>query len=350
MAPREPRVPAPAHVAPLRPNPAQMIENAARPTPTAEIPEPRPRQRVASERIGGVRPGLPVVIADPEYAIKLTEPSQRRNAWTLRNFRLANETLAEHRRIDLSAFAVVDERAGRYRAAYGPRWRETGERLVGRYANPAYRYFTARWLAKGFFGGYFYPVRPEDDVTGYFDYPIANWLFSGAADRELYRAGVDATVTAYPVETFPYAGAYFPTETLRDLAVDASGLPPWRRATFREGLVAVTDQLAALVSARAKERYQFGDGELVVTHYENVRNEAYVIEGFIDGDALQVPFKALVDLDGASLCAAYAVFEPDPAAQGTDVLDWMNERILQLGGDPYTAYAEPPITAPKPRG
>ena len=66
-----------------------------------------------------------------------------------------------------------------------------------------------------------------------------------------------------------------------------------------------------------------------------------MIEGFVDGATLHVPFRLIVDLNGASFSAVYAVFDADPTGENLDILSWIRDRILQLGGDPLMAFLEP---------
>ena len=73
----------------------------------------------------------------------------------------------------------MDGRASEYSGDYSDRWKQAAEKFQSYYADKGYRYFSSRWFDKGFYGGYYYPVRVSDDITGYFDYPMVEWFYSG---------------------------------------------------------------------------------------------------------------------------------------------------------------------------
>lgn len=277
----------------------------------------------------------------PEHTVKVEQPSHRYNNWVQNNFKGAHGHLRQVRKTKPHIYDHVHDFARQYRDQYNNHWNEHGKRYKQYYHDDRYRYSCSRWYPRGFYGGYFYPVRLCQDITIYFDYPIIYWFYAGDLDYDFYEGYYGNDYYEYPVTVNPFASVFYPTETLQDLGVDVSGLSAHKQSQFRQGIVIMVDHLRQAISEHLQADYQFGSGEIVLNHYENLKNEVYVLEGFVNGQGVNVPFKALIDLDDPSLSAVYAAFADDPSGQDTSTLDWINSRIQQFGGNPYQAYLEP---------
>jgi hypothetical protein len=235
---------------------------------------------------------------------------------------------------------------GQYFKYYnGPQIHERYTIVSKYYSETEYRYTYSEYFDDGFVGGYYYPVRPCDNVTDYFDYPEVQWFYVDTAEPDYYQGyyGPD-DYQQYPVQPFEFARVYFPTETLRDLAVEVSGLDAGTQAVFRDAITRITENLQQSLTDNLADPFEFVDNDIVVTHYTNLQNQAYVLEGFVDRENLldlHVAFKALLDLTDASQSIVFAPVGPEPLPEELDLLAAINDRIVALGGDPITAVDEP---------
>jgi hypothetical protein len=172
----------------------------------------------------------------------------------------------------------------------------------------------------------------------HFHFPIVYWLYASDPDPEYYTSYYGS---GYYVNPFRYARCYYPTETLRDLGEEASGLGYQEQQNFRTGLETITEQLRMQISEKLAQSYNLTDNDIVITHYQNLQNAAYVVEGFVNQGNLSLAFKGIIDLYDPTFSAVYVAFGDDPTEQDRDLLNWINDRIIQLGGDPFTAHLEP---------
>ena len=97
-----------------------------------------------------------------------------------------------------------------------------------------------------------------------------------------------------PVYPFPYAGVYFPSDILLALAVDASGLDAPGQLRFRTALLALTDQIKQNMDAALTAPFPLSAGDIVITHYENLQNRRYVVEGFVEHQAIKFGFRGVL--------------------------------------------------------
>lgn len=236
----------------------------------------------------------------------------------------------------------------RYRSEFGQRTATRGRVLTRYYANRNYRYYYSGWFPRGFYGGYWYPVRPCYDVQNYFVYPIVFWMFYSDDDYNGYYDGYyppwnegSSQPTPTAPQQFPFAGVFYPTDTLRDLGMEVSAMTADLQANFRSGLTYFVQDLQDGISDQLTQPIVLQQQEVVVNHYENLQDQAIVLEGFVDRDGMHYSFKALVDLVDPTQTLTFVPSTQDPDSQDDPTLQLINDRIQQLGGDPYSADQEP---------
>lgn len=59
------------------------------------------------------------------------------------------------------------------------------------------------------------------------------------------------------------------------------------------------------------------------------------IEVLVCQQNLHLPFKAIIDLNDGAMSAVYAPLTSDPSTDDLAMLNWINDRIVQLGSDPH---------------
>lgn len=213
-------------------------------------------------------------------------------------------------------------------------------RITGHYHNRHHRYFYSHYFRHGFFGGFYYPVRPCYDIHVYFGFPIVTWLFTDSVNPSYYRHWYD-DYDRYPVKPFRSARVFFPTDTLRDLGIEVSAFPSETQRSFRAAIVKLTEMLAQELANDLGTPITLRDSDVVMNRYENLRDQAVMIEGFVDRADIKAPFKALLDLADSEQTLIYIPVNQEPTHADLGTLERINQRILSLGGDPYLAYEEP---------
>lgn len=211
----------------------------------------------------------------------------------------------------------------------------------GFYRNNAYRFHYSSWFNRGFCGGFYYPVHPWYEIDTYFIYPMVNWMYVGTVDTDYYREWYGADYDACPVTKFAYAGAFFPTQQMRDLGMEASGLTPALQCGFRTAMLTMTRSLVEQVSLQIGASFVLADSDIVVTHYQNLSDTGYVLEGFINHDTINLPFKAVVDVVTPANTYAFIPTQDEPNPVDEANLDKVNNRIKDLGGNPDQVDEEP---------
>jgi hypothetical protein len=78
-----------------------------------------------------------------------------------------------------------------------------------------------------------------------------------------------------------------------------------------------------------------------VNHYENLGNTGVVLEGFINHDDINLPFKAVLDLVTPSNTSVFIPTSDEPIQTDIDQLDRLNNQVKNLGGDPSQVNDEP---------
>ena len=99
-----------------------------------------------------------------------------------------------------------------------------------------------------------------------------------------------------PVATNDYARAYFPTDSMRDLGIEISGLSAAVQCNFRAAILKARQDLQGEISMMIAATFQFNEYDIVVNHYENLQNQAVVLEGFVEQGSIKVAFKMVLDL------------------------------------------------------
>ncbi|WP_058535725.1 hypothetical protein [Legionella saoudiensis] len=218
--------------------------------------------------------------------------------------------------------------------------------VYGRYwQNNYYHDWYSAWYRWGFYGGFWYPVRPYFEIDNYFTYPAVQWFFM---DEEVtpeyyttYYSSSKAPESSGCSGVFPYKHAYFPTDTLRDLLVEVSGFPQDLRCNFRIAVINMTSNLQQAINNYFAASFTFQQNDIVVNYYQNLHNKAIVISGFVNQGNINVAFEALLELHHPDRSITFVPDGQTPTESQLNVLEQMNERIKQLGGDPFTAQQEP---------
>jgi hypothetical protein len=96
-------------------------------------------------------------------------------------------------------------------------------------------------------------------------------------------------------------------------------------------------ELSSLLTAE----FEFADYSVVLTRYENLQDKAIVLEGFVEQGELKKSFKGFVDLVDAQKSVAFVPNSFEPTPEELAELGEMNQRIVDLQGDPYAANEEP---------
>lgn len=228
-----------------------------------------------------------------------------------------------------------------YRRHYHDRVMERGNAYHRYYHNGHYRYFYSQYFPYGFCGGYWYPCNPFWDIDLYFGYPIVYWFYLPTPEQTVYQAYYPTEYPQNPVAPFQFAGTFYPTETLRDLGVEISGLSYEVQGKFRQAVTTLTLQLVKQISETLKASFTLADNEVVLTRYENLQNRAIVVEGFVDRGDMHIAFKGDLDLNDPSKTTVFVPSAEVPSPADISALKAVNDRIIEQGGDPFIIHVEP---------
>jgi hypothetical protein len=322
----------------------------AKPKPVANNPiKPQPgkvAQKPAS--LDPARAPKPGTVKAPTQIAQHKGPSELDNKYSQKNFTSAktNVTVIKNN-VQVNNTIIKNNRTFNDRFSGGFRDR-VGDRQ-GFYANYGWHNYYHGYWDRGFYGGYYYPFRPCYDISTYFWYPSLYWLYQDAAADALYIAWYgNAYYNSYPVTVFPFVRVYYPTETLRDMGIEVSAYPAEKQANFRSALTTLTQSLAQQIANSMNASVTLSSNDVVITHYQNLEDLGYSMEGYIDSTALNlhVGFKAFVDLVNPNQTL---VFMPsgDQAAGDTDLtqLTLINDQITRLGGNPLIADVETDVAS-----
>jgi hypothetical protein len=299
-----------------------------------------------------VIPGAPIHQVEPPKVIHRAEPSHRLDPNTRGHLADSQRREQNIRGRDQAGYKYVTDQGQRYRDQYRNEIVARTGVYRGYYSENSYRYYYSDWYRHGFYGGYYYPVRAYEDIESYFTYPVVYWMFAPDYDdtywRTYYHRDWDSkpTPASCEVKGIQFSRVLYPTDTVKDLGVEISALDACRQSDFRRAMETVLQTIQSDIGMQLGQDFQLGKYSVVINHYKNLRNQAIVIEGFSDQDDNHFAFKALLDLvnPGKSL-----VFVPNSqdASSATDLaaLKALNDRIVALGGDPYTADDEPQSAA-----
>lgn len=202
-----------------------------------------------------------------------------------------------------------------------------------------------RWHQWGFYGGFWYPIRPFFAIENYFTYPTVQWLFvnDSVAPEYFNNYYSEKAPPADCVKAFTYKNVYFPSDTLRDLLIEASAFPQDLRCNFRTALINITTQLKKTINKQNSILFAFKHNDIVINHYQNLQNKVIVVAGFINQGKIKVSFEALMDLQKPSQSISFIPASSKPTDKQLQRLYQLTNRIRELNGDPYTAAHEPTL-------
>lgn len=208
-----------------------------------------------------------------------------------------------------------------------------------------FRFYYSGWFRFGWYGGFWYPVRPCWTIETYFEYPLVNWFYATTWTPDYWNAYYSETEPQGCSDRFPYAGIYFPTDSLRDMLVEVSGMEMDRRCNFRTGVILMTNSIRDQLSAQTGVAFTFNTNDVVINHYDNLQNQALSVAGIVDNGTIQIPFQGVIDLLDASRTVVIVAGGQNPTGDEVNQVQSMNQKVTALGGDPLTA-AQEPLTAP----
>jgi hypothetical protein len=125
------------------------------------------------------------------------------------------------------------------------------------------------------------------------------------------------------------------------MAAEVSGMSSEKQLHFRRSMEKFVQVLIADIDANLQAPIEIDRDDIVINHYQNLGDQALVIEGFVDTGSTSLAFKALLDLNDPSQTLVFVPANQDPTDQDLATLDAMSARIAQLGGDPLSADQEP---------
>lgn len=206
------------------------------------------------------------------------------------------------------------------------------------------------WHKWGFYGGFWYPTRPFFAIENYFTYPTVQWLFvnDSVAPEYFNNYYPEKMPPSDCLKAFAYKNVYFPSDTLRDLLVEASAFPQELRCNFRTAIINITTQLKKTIDKRFFILFSFKHNDIVINHYQNLQNKAIVVAGFINQGKIKVPFEALMDLRNPNQSISFIPESSKPTDKQLQHLYQLTSRIRVLGGNPFTAAQEPSLNSYHP--
>jgi hypothetical protein len=169
---------------------------------------------------------------------------------------------------------------------------------------------------------------PDDDTGGYYNGYYPPWNDGNPNPPP-------------PPKNFPFAGVFYPTDSLKDLGIEVSSMSNDLQANFESALTYFIQDLTDGISNQLTQPIVLQQQEVVVDHYENLQDQAIALEGFVDREGMHYAFKTLLDLTDPTQSLTFVPSSQDPDPTDDPTLQLINDRIIQLGGDPYTADQEP---------
>jgi hypothetical protein len=176
---------------------------------------------------------------------------------------------------------------------------------------------------------------------------VVYWFYADSSNygktySEYYQTYYSTTeAEADAVKPFSFARAYFPSDTLKDLAIEASGFDYATQQNFRSAVEIFTTALGAAVGASVDGTFKFEDFSIVINHYENLGNKGIAIEGLVGQGELQKNFKGFLDLSTPSASSVFVPENYEPTEAELSQLKALNQKVVDLGGDPTVANLEP---------
>ena len=289
---------------------------------------------------GPVNPHQPIHRAEPPKTVQHSRPSHLDNPYTKGHLHDSQGRLDQVRRGHQDDYRRVSQNGNHFRDQHRSEFLQRQSRVQSFYRNQQYHYYYSAWYRHGFYGGFYYPVRPYLEINNYFYYPVVNWLWDDTYDEGYYRDWYP-DYDQYPVHEFEFAGIFYPTDTLRDCAIEVSAMSSVKQAHFRQGMTQFVHLLIDGLNANLETPVEIDRDDVVINHYQNLQDKAIVFEGFVDTGSVSQAFKALIDIEDPSRTLVFVPTTQDPNDQDLAVLDQMNQRIIELGGNPLVADQEP---------
>jgi hypothetical protein len=307
------------------------------PTPKPSTPaKPKPGAKT------GINPKQPVQKVDPPNVVKHNQPSQLDNPHTQKNLGAVQDRAKQ---IQINNTVIVNKvtvNSTTYNTTYNTI--NVNRTVVVRnyYHDDHFRYYYSGWYGHGFYGGFYYPVRPCMDIHLYFWYPMLYWFYFDSWDPDYYRVWYPDYDT-YVVVPFRYARVFYPSENFRDMGMEVSAYDTYHQDNYRIAMNKLGDTLRDAISSQLYATVVFGPNDIIINHYENLNDQAFVVEGFVDKDDFHVSFKALLNVadNDPENTLVFAALNQDPSPEDLETLSVLNQKIVDLGGNPMIADEEP---------
>lgn len=204
------------------------------------------------------------------------------------------------------------------------------------------------WHHHHFYGGFYYGFHPVPDITIYFYNPIVHWFYIGTWDDAYYRTWYAGEYEAYPAlnHPFPYYGAYFPTENLRQLLFGASAMPVDKQAQFRTGMINITQQITQQIANISRQHVVLSNGDILLTHYEILgADDGIELDGAVNSQSKSYNFKGLLELNPTNATQTFVTGggEVPPTPAEFAQVDDLNREIELLRGNAIPDVTPTPI-------
>lgn len=239
----------------------------------------------------------------------------------------------------------VNLQIGYYRTHYYPTYVSRASWYNSYY--PTWRARYTPWNRLGFYGGFYWNLRPVADIGVYFYNPMIHWFYSPQYDDYYYNTWYNSGISAYPEmrNPFPYTGTYFPTEEFRDLNLGMSQASVSAQVNYRRAMIDFTLKLQQQVSLIIGYQATLSANDIVINHYQQINGDSgVVIEGFVTQNQQSYPFKGYLDLNsGVADIFVTGSDGQSPTQTEMDQLGYVNSRIQSAGGvvegEDYTDYS-----------
>ncbi len=229
----------------------------------------------------------------------------------------------------------VNLQVGYYRTHYYPTYIPRTTWYNSYY--PSWRVHYSHWGRWGFYGGFYWNLRPVADIGVYFYNPMIHWFYSPHYDEYYYNTWYNSGITVYPEmrTPFPYAGVYYPTEEFKDLNLGMSQANVTAQVNYRRAMIDFTLKLQQQVSMIMGYNVSLSANDVVINHYQQLNGDVgVVIEGFVSyQQQSSYPFKAYLDLNTGNadlFVTGNSGQSPNPTE--IDQLGNLNSRIQGAGG------------------
>lgn len=267
----------------------------------------------------------------------------------------ANQRVQAHMRPDRRIASTVNFQASQYRVRVRPDTARRFQRARTLWNQQPTQW--TQWYDYGFYGGYYWDLGSEFEITEYYYNPVVNYYFSGEYNGDIFdsyygndwerNAGsgewydneaysMDYDVAPHSAardyqevyqDPFPFAGIFLPTESLRDLLIGISVMDMKSQKQFRIALRTVIEQMQLQLAGPLGKGFKFQKNDVVITHYRLLDGVAIVIEGTAGTADQQFPFKALLNLQDTKKSGTFVALSTKPSRAEIKALDKLNSDI-----------------------